>query len=806
MFRITPIGSCRIATPLRLSRDRYGFVLNQDRVYGFTHSSAEAVQLMRYLKGEISIDPQLDPLVSRRGISTANAMPLHESSDFYVVELSSAKVLRIGDTCVQLNCLYGEFGEFFVNRDRSVQFWNLSEACDQAAIDRFLEASWSATPSQRQESELLRQIRRATSNQKDLRQDIRQLIDGLPNVLFVTHIDAVLPNGRTLPSRSRFIKEVETAVRAEGGMIYNPTKSMLDMGQELAIEDYSDSLAHFTDDFAQVVFDDWFELAIRQTMDACATAGGTEAVHRILVPHVQARIAVGESVPLTRRLENLAKALPDCGEIHDLLAGTYAAIGKAQDALRTLRKAASVARSPEICLRWFRLALELVQVDDLSASLDALAEARSRISAQELLAAALLFAREGQSKAALSIALQALDSNPSLTRAADLVLELGGRQVLAGLDARQLERLEQALSTTHRLRFQYLSKRYAALADQVVKAGAVTGDDLADLAESLMADDASDLAMDLIGRWRRIHTPNSLIHPRLRAVVDRVAKTAAARPDRADRIADLQKVLEVNPLHSEARMLLRNLRRDLLTEIRAMSESGDIDGLESLSSDVAVLADPIREYDVLRMRALFSKGELEASISAARRVVAVTPDNLAAWATMMRAAQKTGDLLTLEEAAQRIVEKADDDSRRLSEEARDRLDRNPVLCFRQARVTTEPLLALRLFAIARRDPAFTKAADIRLRRLEAQLTGTVREIEAEDAPQAGLFLGEIVQLFPHNVRMRLAAGRYLFKHRSYAAALPHWEFLRDSCPGNNSYVMQLNRCRDRLSHAETGNG
>jgi tetratricopeptide (TPR) repeat protein len=218
-----------------------------------------------------------------------------------------------------------------------------------------------------------------------------------------------------------------------------------------------------------------------------------------------------------------------------------------------------------------------------------------------------------------------------------------------------------------------------------------------------------------------------------------------------------------------------------------------------LRSEVESLSDPVREYDILRMRALFVCGSFAQAVQAARRVVDETPDNMAAWATMMRAAQKSGDLLTIEEAALRIIDKADEDSRRLADEAQDRLDRNPVLCFRAARDEADPLHALRLYTIARRDPALAKASDLRLKRLETSLTAAARALETGNTDEAGPFLDAATQLLPDNPRLRLAAGRYLVKQRDYARALPHWEFLQASAPGNDRYALQLDRCRERLS-------
>ena len=799
MFQITPIGSCRIATPLRLARDRYGFALNQDRVYGFTHSSAEAVQLMRYLKGEIAIDPALEPLVSRRGISDQEAAASHARSDLYVIEISSSKVLRVGETCVQLNYLGAEYAEFFQDRDRGAAFWDLAEAGDQGAIDAFLGRHWSASDDQTRDSAILRQIRRAGATDADLRRDIRLLLDGLPAALFITHVDAVTPDGKPIPSRSRFIRAVEAAVRAEGGVVYNPTRSMQVMGQERAIEDYSDSLAHFTEEFARAAFHDWFDLKIAKEMDAQAIAGGADGVRRILKPHVEARLALGDAGSLARRLERVAKALPDCAEVAGLLAGTYAAVGQAEDALRTLRAASLSGSAGGLQRRWFALALELANPDEVLAALAALVDSGLRLAGRDLQAAAELLAREGRVDPAVRCALQALERDADLTRAADLVLDLGGAATVTGLDPRLRDRMARALTPSRRLRFLQLSGQESVLVDHVAHPGSVAAEDLAEFTRQLLADGRTDLAATLITCWRLAQDPDRLVHPGLRAVVDQLAEAALRQPDRAARIAGLEQVVKVNPLHVEARLALRGLRRDILADIRALADAGDIAALDALRSEVESLSDPVREYDILRMRALFVCGSFAQAVQAARRVVDETPDNMAAWATMMRAAQKSGDLLTIEEAARKIIDKADEDSRRLADEAQDRLDRNPVLCFRAARDEADPLHALRLYTIARRDPALAKASDLRLKRLETSLTAAARALETGNTDEAGPFLDAATQLLPDNPRLRLAAGRYLVKQRDYARALPHWEFLQASAPGNDRYALQLDRCRERLS-------
>ena len=45
---VTPVGTCRIHAPLRRARGAYAFQLETGGVYGFIHSTAEALQLVRY--------------------------------------------------------------------------------------------------------------------------------------------------------------------------------------------------------------------------------------------------------------------------------------------------------------------------------------------------------------------------------------------------------------------------------------------------------------------------------------------------------------------------------------------------------------------------------------------------------------------------------------------------------------------------------------------------------------------------------------------------------------------------------------
>lgn len=145
MFSITPIGSCRITTPLRRGQSMFGTKLNLDRCYGYCHSPAEAVQMAEFMLGNATIPEHIWPLVSRAHDHHEISNARHALSDLYVVELASAKEVTIDGISVQLNYLKSEFSDFFENADRAVAFWSLAETGDENAIADFLQHEWSET-------------------------------------------------------------------------------------------------------------------------------------------------------------------------------------------------------------------------------------------------------------------------------------------------------------------------------------------------------------------------------------------------------------------------------------------------------------------------------------------------------------------------------------------------------------------------------------------------------------------------------------------------------------------------------------
>ncbi|MBW6507622.1 MAG: hypothetical protein K0B00_12865 [Rhodobacteraceae bacterium] len=267
-----------------------GFIDNRRRSFGFTHSSAEAVQLVRFMAAEIDPPAEIWPLISQSPRDRLRAEK-HPPSDVYVVEICSAKELRIGDWLIQLNYLVHRFPRFFADVGRRAAFWRLTELGDQAAFDAFLRAEWSADDTQRAEIAFLRQISLHIATAEDLERDMRWLMATLPRVVFVTHVDALRSDGSPIRTRSALIANVEATARRLEAPVINPTGAMLDWGQTGALEADSPALAHYTEAFSARIGD---LLIAEGVSDGLIRAAVTHYDNQaMLLAHLDARRARG---------------------------------------------------------------------------------------------------------------------------------------------------------------------------------------------------------------------------------------------------------------------------------------------------------------------------------------------------------------------------------------------------------------------------------------------------------------------------------------------------------------------------------
>lgn len=291
-----------------MSASRFGYRFNRSKLYGFVHTTPEIVQQVRFLKGEIEPPEDLWPHIARGKDRNETLGFVHTPSDLYVVEISSEKHIEIDGWSLQLNYLTGNFKNFMSDPTRAREFWSLVTEGEQTVIDAFMERVWAASDEQLQEAALLRRIRRTQVSQLRMQKDVAYINDALNQPLFVTHVNATRLDGNVIKSRAEHIKKVKETVSLCGGMVYDPTPAVQEMGQIAAIADYSKSLAHYTDEFSIKIAEDWQSIWMHDRMEAMTFERFDERFARDFLPYYQALIEHDVLVQLSSQMADAVQA------------------------------------------------------------------------------------------------------------------------------------------------------------------------------------------------------------------------------------------------------------------------------------------------------------------------------------------------------------------------------------------------------------------------------------------------------------------------------------------------------------------
>lgn len=811
MFAITTIGSCRIATPARMFRGDYGYAVNKERNYGFCHTSMEAVQQLRFMQGDFEPPQDIWRLIARGADYDVMMSQTHAPSDLYVVELSSAKRLMHGDTCVQLNYVGNEYRDFFAEKSRVSGFWAVCRTEDQDQIDAWLAEHWSADLDKMTDSQVLRHLRMTMTTEEDLRKDIRTIMDRVPNVLFITHVNAVKLDGLPIESRSTFIDMVTRAVRAEGGIVYNPTPRMQEVGQTIAIEDHSDSLAHFTEDFCGVMFPDWYDMAFAPAIMGTVRQGGAEAVDAVLAPHVKAMIASGRADgKLVDRLDALAQDMDGLPNLVMLQSDLDVAFRSADQAIARLealfeQDTTDVAVGTEL----LTMALSAERLGLAQSTLNKLDPTKVRLDPTVLFDAARSLTNKNRGADALpflEVARATLGRRITASQAdlyVDAVLQAGS-SALTDMPERDLALLTDLLSPQKRLAVRAAADPETFLDTCADDIRALGGDDVLPLLLELNQRGHFMMSLDALAIWRTAQDTDRLIHIGLRRFVDQqyeaVINDASDLPDQLNRLAH---ILKAHPLHSDTRLTLRDLRKGLLSDIRMLYADKDAAGLQTLETANANLPDPLLELPLMQARLAFEAEDYPRASILAEQATQIDGEHYMSWVLLMRAALKAGDVILTGRAAHKVRDLADEDTERFCDEAQARLDRLPIMALRAARVEEDPFEAHALYGLAAGHADNVELAQRHQARIEAQVARSIRDQEVEAEPEVFLaFAEKAVEVFPNNDRIRLSLARHYMRKRAFEAALPHWQKAVDLVPGNESYQAQLERCEARVNPTE----
>ncbi len=816
MFTIAPVGSCRIATPLRLNRDIYGYEIDFNRNYGFCHSAAEAVQQLKYIDGKKDLPKDIWPLIARGKDRSQIGQQRKGDVDLFIVEVSSAKMLKVDDCCVQLNYLRNEYSDFFKDLDRSRDFWAVNKTADQSKIDAFLKERWSNSPDQLENCQMLRRVRMSIVDESGLRKDIRWIMNAVPNVMFVTHVNAVKPDQTTIASRENFIKMVSHVVRDEGGLVYDPTSRMQEFGQMAAIEDYSDSLAHFTPEFCFHFFPDWFNLAIEPCIDATVRSIGSSAIQTVLQPNITAQIENGKSAQLASRLERLEplfgedqlftilRAQVDVANnetsiAYDRLSKAYRKIPENIEVLKNLSEVAFDAGDTELSLECVRKLVSLnasPTSEQLYAMGQVLVARGDNTLGLEFFEISYLLSPMSRDLAKAYIKLAVVANPERLSQ-----LEPGVcKRLMTRLDIGEVLSLSVARGETSG----------GVLTPSIVsELGKLTAQQLLGVLRDLDPQIDRAFQVKLTALWRNAQSQETLTDRELRKLVDHFYENHYSDDlPIEDKFKVIEATIAADPLHRSARIFMRRIRASLLSQARSHYKAGERSKLDLLANQVNEIAEPLPEVALFQARLALVEDEPEDAIGHAKRAVTESPQSGIAWLMLVRSAHRAGDLIALSEACLSFLNLEDDIEPAWEEEVRRRHSRLPAMALKAARNEPEPQLAHELFGLAMKDPRFAEVAALLRRRIERKFEQELRALtKAKPDPQAFLDAAKpilnIVEQGEFAERALVSVGRKLVKGREFALALPYWERALDLSPNNEKYRFQINRCLERMQIAVT---
>ncbi|MEM9796567.1 MAG: hypothetical protein AAF919_08765 [Pseudomonadota bacterium] len=654
MLSVVPVGSCRIATPLRLGSEIHGVEVNRARSFGFCHSSAEAVQMVRFLQGGACPPEALWPFIAKEADREAKRSEPPVVADLWVVEISSAKCLSIDGWAIQLNYLTSAFPDFFGETARAQQFWTLAQGDDAVAQAAFLEAAWPDRP----ENALLARVRLAYATPEGVSADIAWLMENLPNPLFVTHVNARRADGTPIPSRSRFIAMVRDAVEGQGGTVWDPTPLMEAVGQSAAIADNSTGLAHYTDAFARLLADEWFAAALDARIDAAVARGGSAALRRKLTPHVEARMAAGRGARLVPRLNKHLRRFP-----------------RDEGLVALHARASAMARRQEVAFAAaLRVSGKAARLTGLTHATGGFADALPRLrnasvlaEPEALIGLAMAARTIGAGETALAYLSAALrPGRADLARRVARVLAAwpGATDLIAALEPRDSRRLAAFLPAALRL------KVAVATADRAGTEARLAETEEADLLPTITAlllDGARDRVLDLLIRWREARDGQVLRD------ADLIARIEGAFDAQNMTTPELARLLDAHPRHNAARMAMRDLRRAADAKMRAAINAQDAEALDDLAQETRDLVPPLSVLPLARGRVRLAKGDAAAALDLAQDASAVMPRNVAPVLLALRAAIKLRDREAARKAALSVLDRAGPEDGRAAEEARLRL-------------------------------------------------------------------------------------------------------------------------------------
>ncbi|WP_454812913.1 hypothetical protein [Labrys neptuniae] len=257
-MKVFVLGSCRLHRPMEeiAATGRCSHYDGGSRAY--LHSVGEAVQRLRWMRGECVIPDGMAPYVfstERVPRLSANAQKEQAKADFLLVEVASEKELICDGIYLQLNYLHrhllsplGEGGKMWWKEMLQKRSISAETAKKVIASEQFAEAGFGEA-----DARILRDAHCELADEDALRQGLIELkqLWGKP-MAAVSHVGLPLQDGRVLQSREAFITRVRKVGTELGIPVFEPRGVIEAVGRTRALERQGADLDHYDPGFEQM--------------------------------------------------------------------------------------------------------------------------------------------------------------------------------------------------------------------------------------------------------------------------------------------------------------------------------------------------------------------------------------------------------------------------------------------------------------------------------------------------------------------------------------------------------------------------
>lgn len=244
--RVTTVGSCRLEMALQAAASHYQFVLNHSVDYGFVHTTPEALQLIRWMRGEIVIPESLWPFVSTNPYN--EVQPNGLETDAVAIEISNTHPVSFDGYALQLNFMRDSLNDV----PELWQIWRKYPGAKRVDV-RMAEFNKTESfaridPARRA---ILERAIMVTQTAAMVRADLAAIRTYMPAAFFIMTYATMSDERPDMLTRNKAIVAITEACAAEQIPLFNPTAQMQVFGIEQAFAKAGKDIHHYTDAFTE---------------------------------------------------------------------------------------------------------------------------------------------------------------------------------------------------------------------------------------------------------------------------------------------------------------------------------------------------------------------------------------------------------------------------------------------------------------------------------------------------------------------------------------------------------------------------